>query len=316
MIDFSIVVPVYRNAENIPSLLECLTNIQADTSFSTEVVFVVDGSPDQSGTLLSSGLSKSTLRARIIYLSRNFGSFNAILAGLEVSRGRATGVIAADLQEPPELLIAFATELHAGNCDVCVGRRSSRQDDRSTTLVSNCFWWLYRSFIQPEMPSGGCDVFGCSRKVRDVLLSLEEANSSLISQLIWLGFRRKEIPYTRRRRKVGKSGWTLKRKWQYMRNAVYSFTDLPIRMLTSIGAIGTATVVIAAIVVLSASLTGSIKVPGYAPIMLAVLFIGSLNLLALGVVGNYVWRTYENSKGRPRYIIADSTQFPPDEDPR
>lgn len=87
-------------------------------------------------------------------------------------------------------------------------------------------------------------------------------------------------------------------------------------MLTSIGAIGTATVVIAAIVVLSASLTGSIKVPGYAPIMLAVLFIGSLNLLALGVVGNYVWRTYENSKGRPRYIIADSTQFPPDEDPR
>ncbi len=243
-------------------------------------------------------------------LSRNFGSFNAIRAGLQAARGDRFAVIAADLQEPAELLTDFADALLDENCDVCVGKRVSREDDNLSQTVSGLFWWIYRSLIQKEMPQGGLDVFACNLKVRDVLLALTEANSSLIGQLIWMGFRRREIPYTRQARAIGKSAWTFRKKWKYMADSIYSFTDLPIRSLTTIGFIGAFVVSIAAIGILSFWLAGTMKVPGYTPIMLAILFVGFTNFIGLGVVGNYVWRSFENSKSRPLHIIMSRQDFP------
>lgn len=309
MIEFSIVIPVYRNQDNIPSLVERLSTLCPLLAVPTEVVFVVDGSPDQSEHVLADALVTQPFTSQLVTLSRNFGSFNAIRAGLEAARGRAFGVIAADLQEPPELLLEFARELLADSCDVCVGARTGRHDAPSTRLASNVFWAVYRRLVQPQMPPGGLDVFGCNRKVRDTLLALTEANSSLVGQLIWLGFRRKSIPYQRQERLIGQSGWTFRRKWKYMADSIFSFTDLPIRALTFVGVAGAALIAIVSIVILAFWLAGAIAVPGYAPIMLAILFVGFTNFLGLGVVGNYVWRGFENSKQRPLHVIQTRRTF-------
>lgn len=309
MSDFSVIVPIYRNEANIPSLLQRLTAVCSDIGVATEVVFVVDGSPDDSGRRLAEALPNQVFRSQLVTLSRNFGSFNAIRAGLQSARGRAFGVIAADLQEPPELLLHFAKELLADTCDVCVGRRVGRHDAPLSRGLSNLFWAVYRRFIQPQMPRGGLDVFGCNAKVRDVLLGLREANSSLVGQLIWIGYRRKDIPYERQERLVGTSGWTFGRKWKYMADSVYSFTDLPIRLLTTVGLLGAGAIIVVSLIIIAVWLSGVINVPGYTALMLAVLFVGFTNIIGLGVVGNYVWRCFENSKQRPLHIVMSRTDY-------
>lgn len=309
MIDFSVIVPIYRNEGNIEPLLRQLADIHPSIPASAEVVFVIDGSPDRSRELLLEALGSQPYPSQVVTLSRNFGSFNAIRAGLEFARGRAFGVIAADLQEPPELLLDFATALLSDECDVCVGKRVGRADAAADRFASSLFWSLYRTLVQSQMPPGGLDVFGCNRKVRDVLVALAEANSSLVGQLIWLGFRRKEIPYHRREREIGTSGWTFRRKWKYMADSIFSFTDLPIRMLTTVGGIGALVVAAAGLVVLLFWLANAIQQPGYTALMLAVLFVGFTNLIGLGIVGNYVWRCFENSKERPLHVVMDHRLF-------
>jgi hypothetical protein len=212
--------------------------------------------------------------------------------------------MAADMQEPPELMTAFLTALAADECDVAVGTRTGRNDPFFTRLTSGIFWRLYRSFVIQDMPTGGVDVFGCNRAFRDRLLQLEESRSSLIALIFWMGFRRKLVGYERQERQEGRSSWTLAKRIDYMMDSVFAFTDLPIRLVTRIGLIGSLGAAVLGVCVAVARLSGLIEVPGYAATMLVVLFLGALNLLALGLVGTYAWRTYENTKRRPTAIVA------------
>jgi glycosyltransferase involved in cell wall biosynthesis len=305
----SVVIPVFRNQENIQDLLACLISTCSSLSCAHEVVFVVDGSPDRSEQLLREALPQCSFPSQLVTLSRNFGSFNAIRAGLSVAQGDIFVVIAADLQEPPEIIPDFIHALSCGQHDVCVGRRTGRDESLGKRLPSEVFWKLYRTLVQHDMPHGGLDVFGCNRSVRDVLLSLREANSSLVGQLIWSGFRRVEVPYQRLRRQAGKSGWTFRKKWKYMSDSIYSFTDFPIRLLTTTGGLGMFLVASAAIVIFSGWAIGAVSVAGYTPIMLSILFFSFANFFGLGIVGNYVWRGFENSKQRPLHIIEGQTEF-------
>ena len=166
------------------------------------------------------------------------------------------------------------------------------------------FWGIYRRFVVPEIPPGGVDVFACNRAFRDQLLKLEESRSSLIALIFWLGFRRKLISYDRRARTAGTSGWTLRKKVDYMLDSFFAFTDYPIRLLIRLGFIGCVVSLLLAAIVLVARILGEIEVEGYAATMIAVLFLGALNLLGLGVVGTYAWRGYENSKSRPLAVVA------------
>jgi len=305
----SVVIPVFRNEENIQDLLACLNSTCLSLTCSHEVVFVVDGSPDRSEQLLREALPTCTFPSQLITLSRNFGAFNAIRAGMSVAKGDIFVVVAADLQEPPEIIPDFIQALSGGQHDVCVGRRVGRDESLSKRVPSKVFWKLYRTLVQHEMPPGGLDVFGCNRSVRDVLLSLHEANSSLVGQLIWTGFRRIEVPYKRLRREAGKSGWTFRKKWKYMSDSIYSFTDFPIRLLTTTGGIGMFLVASAATVIFTGWAAGAVSVAGYTPIMLSILFFAFANFFGLGIVGNYVWRGFENSKQRPLHIIEGQTEF-------
>ncbi|MDB6062785.1 MAG: glycosyltransferase [Verrucomicrobiaceae bacterium] len=306
----SLIIPVYKNAENIPSLLAALRIL--DTRIADlEVVFVVDGSPDDSVSLLNKLLPVAELRSQLLLLSRNFGSYPAIRAGLAAARGNLFAVMAADLQEPPELAITLFDALETEALDVVIATRESRADPLLSRLAANLFWKFYKKFVVPEIPIGGVDVFGCNRIFRDHLLQLEESHSSLVALLFWMGFRRKVVPYTRLARQHGKSAWTFKKKYIYFKDSIFSFTDMPIKVLARVGTLGILFSAVMALIVLLGKLTGWVSVPGYSATVLTIIFFGALNLLGLGIIGTYAWRTYENTKHRPSALVMSRVEFQP-----
>lgn len=307
----SLVIPVYKNAGNIPPLLEALEEmhqrIAAADDF--EVVFVVDGSPDNSFVLLRDALPDAGFRSQLLCLSRNFGSFAAIRAGLDAAKGAQIAVMAADLQEPPDLIVQMYEALKADRCDVAFGYRAHRADPWATRMASQTFWGFYRRFVAPDIPRGGVDIFAISAKVRDQILNLNERNSSLVALLFWVGFRRQGFAYERRERQVGKSAWTFAKKWRYMQDSIFSFSDLPISLLLSVGLFGFMASALFSVVVLVSSMAGAIDVPGYAATILVILFLGMLQILSIGVLGVYLWRVFENTKGRPQHIVMSHQDF-------
>lgn len=299
---YSLIVPVYRNEETLDALLAALRAIAAELDDRLEVVFVVDGSPDRSYPILRERLPAAGFPSQLVCLSRNFGSFAAIRMGLEAGRGPFYAVLAADLQEPPELIVSFFRTLESEPVDITIGTRETRGDPFMQSLSANLFWRLYRRFVQPEVPLGGVDVFGCGPAVRDALLRLRESNSTLIGLLFWLGFRRKAIPYARRPRAAGRSAWTFRRKLRYLMDSCFALTDLPVTLIMAIGLVGSVSSILLSVVVFLAWLAGAIQVPGYTPVILVVLNSFTSTMLALGIMGGYVWRTFENTKGRPLYL--------------
>jgi len=308
-IKYSVVVPVYKNEASIQRLVQVLIDMNNKLAGQLEAVFVVDGSPDNSFLILREALGNAELTAQLIAHSRNFGSFAAIRTGLAAAKGQKFTVMAADLQEPPELILSMLDALERDECDVAIGARSSRADSGVNKLVSGLFWGLYRRLVMRDIPSGGVDVFGCNEAFRDQLLKLEEASSSLVALIFWLGFRRKFIYYDRLPRAEGKSAWSLKKKIDYMLDSIFAFTDLPIKVLLATGTTGIVISFILAVGVIVGRLAGWITVPGYAATMLVLLFFGSINILGFGIVGAYVWRAYENSKSRPLAVVARCYKF-------
>ncbi len=300
----SLVIPVYRNEESISALIQVVRTLAADSPAGEfEAIFVLDGNPDQSCARLRELLPGAGFASRLILLSRNFGSFAAIRAGLAAAQGESCAVMAADLQEPPELIRQMYAQMESGQYDVVVGRRSERDDPMLTRFSAAIFWAFYRRIIEPKMPPGGVDVFACNLVFRKMLVSMEESHSSLVGLLFWMGFRRGEAVYARAARQHGKSAWSFQRKLRYLSDSLFSFTDLPIRMLLVGGLVGVTASVLFGLVALSARLLGWITVPGYTATILMILFFGALTQLGLGIVGSYTWRAYENTKRRPDSIV-------------
>lgn len=302
-ITHSLVIPVYRNAGTIEALVATVGELARGVDGELETIFVIDGSPDDSQRLLASELQRAMVRSRLVEHSRNFGSFAAIRTGMSLARGRYIAVMAADLQEPPELVTEFFARLQTDEVDVVAGQRASRDD--AGDGAAKMYWRLYRRFVVGEIPPGGVDVFACTAKVRDVICAMEDVHTSLVAQLFWVGFRRELVPYHRRARE-GQSGWTTRRKLRYLSDSVFAFTDLPIRILWMAGLLGFTIGVILGLIVLIGRISGAIRVPGYAATVLLLLFFLSLNSVGLGILGSYIWRAYETVKGRPGAIVAGS----------
>jgi glycosyltransferase involved in cell wall biosynthesis len=305
----SLVIPVYRNEENLPRLFRELEAFADAFASPLEIVFVVDGSPDGSLRILQERLPGWRLRTQLVELSRNFGSFAAIAAGLQHGRGDYLAVISADLQEPLQLVAEFHRLMAAGEADVVFGHRTSRADPRTSHVLSESFWRLYRRYVVPDMPKGGVDMFGCTRQVRDHVAAMREVNTNLIALLFWLGFRRAFVPYERRARLEGRSAWTFGRKLRYALDSVFAFTDLPIRALLLLGATGTGLAIVAGVTVFIGWLTGRVPVLGYTPLMLVITFFGGLTALGLGITGQYLWLTLQNARARPNFIVSTASSF-------
>ena len=307
---YSIVIPVYKNEGSIPALLQALERLSETLDALLEVVFVVDGSPDASYRLLEDNLHSASFKSKLIMLSRNFGAFAAIRCGLFEASGDYIGVMAADLQEPPSLMRNFFAALTTRPLDVVLGQRLGRADPGLSKLASKLFWGAYRRFVQPDVPEGGVDVFAVTASFLDRLVALGEANSSLLGLLFWLGGRREFIGYQRLERQHGRSAWTFRKKLTYLLDSVFAFSDLPVRILMSLGLLGLGIAFVLGIVVLFTRLFGTHPVPGYAGSVLIILFFGALNTFGIGIVGNYAWRAYENTKRRPLNIVSMRTEFP------
>ena len=306
---YSLIIPVYKNEESLPDLLAVLADMNEKLSGKLEVVIVVDGSPDNSYSILRQQLPEMPFVSQLLLHSRNYGSFAAIRAGMQVASGSYFAVMAADLQEPPELALEFFQLLAADEADVVVGTRDARNDPWRSRWSSEIFWWVYRKFIIKDVPAGGVDMFGCNRQFRNELLSLDESHSSLIGLLFWLGFRRKTVAYQRRERQHGVSAWTLKKKINYLMDSIFSFSDLPLKLLISFGGIGVLFSILFGLMVLMFKVTGWVEVPGYAATILTVLFFGALNTAGIGLLGAYVWRAYANTQGRPISVVMRAESF-------
>ncbi len=306
----TLIVPVYKNEESIDDLLKTVEHISSKLSDDIEAVFIVDGSPDRSHEKLKEKLPEYEFGYQLVLLSRNFGSFSAIRVGLKIGTGDCFAIMAADLQEPPELVLAMYKSLTEDEVDVVIGTRESRSDPFLTRVPADIFWWLYRRYVVNEVPAGGVDVFACNRKFRNTLLKMKESHSSLIAQVFWLGFRRKNINYLRQKRKYGKSAWTFQKKVNYLLDSIFAFTDLPIKILIKVGLIGILIAMILGITVGLGRAIGIINVPGYTMTVIVIMFFGALNLFSLGLVGSYAWRTYENTKRRPLAVILENLKRP------
>ena len=304
----SLIVPVFRSEAFLPELIAVATDLNRELG-NLEVVFVDDGSPDRSRERLMALLPSTPFKSQLVILSRNFGSFAAIRAGLAAGTGEYFAVMSADLQEPPTAIAEFFRVLRAGAHDVVVGTRDRRDDPWSTRTASALFWWFYRTLVQRDIPPGGVDVFGCTRAFRDHVLALPERNSTLVGLIFWLGFRRTEVRYARQARRHGTSGWSFSRKLKYLLDSTFAFSDLPIRLLSFAGLMGMTVSIILAIVVLATKFAGRVQVPGYTATVLTVMFFGGLNSFGIGILGEYLWRTFENTKRRPEYVVARTSHY-------
>ena len=305
----SLVIPVYKNEDNLDRLLAEVENLHHTLDGQLQVVFVVDGSPDRCLDILRERLPSAGIRSRLLSLSRNFGSFAAILAGMKAGSGDYFAVLAADLQEPPDLMVQFNEILSSNQADIVFGVRSRRADPWVSEFLSNLFWTIYRLFVVHNMPKGGIDVFGCTREIRDRVVEFREPPTNLIALLFWLGFRRQFVPYERQARREGKSAWSVAKKLRYSLDSIFNFTDLPIRLLLYAGITGLALSILCSTVVLIARFLGNIPISGYTPIVLAIMFFGGFTSLGFGITGQYLWLTLQNSRSRPGYVVASAQEY-------
>ncbi|KAA0970395.1 glycosyltransferase family 2 protein [Aureimonas fodinaquatilis] len=304
----SLVIPVYGNEENISDLIAALSELHHRVG-GMEVIFVVDGSPDRSGELLIEARDRMPFASKIAFHSRNFGSFTAIRTGMELASGDVVAVMAADLQEPPALIENFFHLLESDKADIVFGQRAGRSDAFLRDALSNTFWWLYRKLVIKDVPKGGVDIFACNRAAVDAVLSISEPNSSLIAQLFWIGFRRKFIPYERQKRLKGTSAWNFMRRVRYMMDSIFSFSDLPIILVLWLGIFGCAASATLGLAIAVLRVAGFISEPGFATLSVLITFTASAMLVSQGIVGTYLWRTFENTKRRPLRIVSRVVEF-------
>lgn len=300
----SIIIPVYYNEKNLDPLYADLREKVIDRiGFEYEIIMVDDGSGDGSYTVMQS-LAEKDPHIRIFHLSRNFGSHAAILCGLEHATGNCAVIKAADLQEPTELILEMVEKWKEGN-NVVLAVRAGREESKGQTFFANFYYRLVRKSALPNMPGNGFDVYLIDRRVINVLMTLEERNSALTGQILWSGFRTAEVPYIRRAREIGKSRWTLKKKVRLVMDTLFSFSTLPIKVVEIVGAISFFGALVWAILEIILKLTGSIQVSGFTLMFIFQLFSFGVIMVTIGIIGEYLWRTFDASRKRPPYIIED-----------
>ncbi|OGO25510.1 MAG: hypothetical protein A2W33_05745 [Chloroflexi bacterium RBG_16_52_11] len=310
----SIVVPVYNNASSLADLLEKFQVVAAQNAEDAfEFIFVNDGSVDDSVSVLQDLLHREA-RLRLVLLSRNFGSNAAILAGMSQVSGDAIIAIAADLQDPPELIGEMLSMWRDGQ-KVVLAARKSRDDGLIADAFSNAFYALFRRFAIKTMPRHGFDFFLIDRQVCNWISHIQENNAYLMGLILWLGFEPKVIYYDRKKRekKYGRSMWTQAKKIKYFIDSFVSFSYIPIRAASIIGICLSFLGLIYAIAVIILRMILQIKVEGWASLMIVVLILSGSQMLMLGIIGEYMWRNLEETRRRPRYIISDVIQASPSE---
>jgi len=301
----SIVVPVYHNAETLPQLFLRLNDVANNVpEYRFEFIFVDDGSGDESFQVLEH-LAQRNPRVRVMKLSRNFGSNSAILAGLTYVKGDCAVVIAADLQDPPELIPQLVALWHKGN-QVVLAARSRRDDPFIAKLFATAFNRLFRRLVFHDFPPDGFDFMLIDRCVVDILVALKEKNAFIFGQVMWVGFKRQVIYYDRTQRKRGHSHWTTTKKIKYCIDAFAAFSYLPLRVASLLGFSLAVLGFFYALLIIGLRLLGKVPIAGWASLLVVVLLISGVQLILMGILGEYLWRTLDETRRRPPFIVEST----------
>jgi dolichol-phosphate mannosyltransferase len=300
----SVVIPVYFNEENIPVTWKALeaTLRRLPAGHRWEVIFVDDGSGDQSFDRLREVYELHPNRVRIVKLTRNFGQVAAVLAGLQEARGDCCVVLSADLQDPPELILEMVTRWRGGR-KIVLATREQREDGVLARWASRAFYGLMRRFAVANMPDGGFDYYLLDRRVIDLVNRIEEKNTFLQGHILWSGFPPDVIGYTRRKREIGCSRWTLSKKLKYFIDGFVTYTVAPIRLITVVGLLVSLLSFSYATLIFFAKLLWGIPLQGWAPTMISILMLSGVQLVMLGIIGEYLWRNYHETRKLPNFVV-------------
>ena len=304
-VDYSIIIPVYFNEGALTNTLAALTDevIAKHPERSCEVIFVDDGSRDGSFEELMRLRAAAPRLIRVIKFTRNFGQVNALMAGFELARGKCVVAMSADGQDPPGLINDLLKGHFDDGYEVVVCTRQGRDESYYRVVTSKLFYAAMRWLTFPNMPPGGFDFVLLGRRAVTVLLENRDSHLFLQGQILWMGFTTKFIAYERRKRQIGTSRWTFGRKLTYLIDGILSYSYFPIRFISCTGIVfALIGFIYAAVVVLNKVLLGN-AVKGWTPLMVVVLVIGGLQMMMLGVIGEYLWRTLSQVRKRSDYII-------------
>ena len=300
----SIVVPVYREAAGIRKNFQTLKDVldRHAAEFAYELILVNDGSPDNSLEILEEIHREYPAITGLVNFTRNFGQVAAIFAGLRASAGDCVAVISADLQDPPELIPEMFRRWGDGHKTV-LAVRAGRQDSMAANVPSKIFYRLMKAYALPTLPATGFDFFLVDRTVVDRMLVRPEPNGFLQGQVLYASGPVFEIPYTRRVREMGQSGWSFAKKLKYLLDGFVAYSFTPIRLIAALGLLLFFLGIVASIGLVIQRIWFGTHSAGWSSIMIAMVLLHGTEMLMIGVIGEYLWRTLDQARGRPLYIV-------------
>ena len=301
-----IVIPLYNEALNLPVLVKRLESamlqlVDGITEF--EVFFVDDHSTDETPDMVKELLCEKPWM-NLIRLSRNCGSYAALTAGLQYCSADCAIVMAADLQDPPELIPQLVARWRDGYEVVWAVRADREGESRMTKWLSETSYWFMRQLVNKEIPAKGADFLLMDRKMIDAYNAIPEKHTSFLAMVLWLGFRQTSVEYVKQARHAGKSKWTFAKKIKLFIDSIVSFSFAPIRCMTVLGFMLAVGGFIYAVIVVVGRLCGWVPSgTGFAALMTVLLVGQGSILMMLGILGEYLWRTFDEARGRPRYVV-------------
>ena len=307
MSKLSIIVPVYWNSDTLMLLYQDMKEKILHKLEEYEIVFVDDGSGDNSWEIMNQ-IREMDENVRLVRLSRNFGEHAAILAGLSVCTGDCAVTKQADLQEDSELILQLYEKWKEGN-KVVLAVRAERDESAVKKFFANLYYTLMRKLVVKDMPKGGFDCYLLDRQVIEVLLMLDEKNSALTLQVLWVGFKSDRVYFHRKNREIGKSRWTLSKKVKLVVDSMMSFSYFPVRFMSFLGSAYAIAAVVWGIVLVAQKLSGVEDMPGWTSLMVLMLFSFGVIMVMLGLLGEYIWRALDASRNRPPFLIDETKGF-------
>jgi glycosyltransferase involved in cell wall biosynthesis len=298
----SFVIPVYRNERAVTLTYQQIRKVlESDLSaYAYEIVFVDDGSDDGSLQELMA-IRDADEHVRVVSFTRNFGQMAAILAGFKHAAGDLVIQLSADLQDPIALVPQMVAEYERGS-EVVACHREHREEGVSRRLTSRALYGILRLSF-PQIPAGGFDYILLDRKVVDAFNAVEVRNRFFQGDILWFGYKTTFIPYTRMKRRIGRSQYTFAKRLKNSLDAILDSSYLPIRFISLVGVLTAFAGFLYAIDIVYGRLRHDIPFTGWAPIMILILVIGGLLMLMLGIIGEYVWRIYDEVRGKPNYVV-------------
>ncbi len=301
----SVITPAYNEEKNLRLLYERLREVLENEEIEWEWIVVDDHSTDDTFGVISK-LSKEDTRIKVLRFSRNFGAHTALMCGLHCAGGDCATSIAGDLQDPPEIIPSLLEKWRCGNQVVWAARMGRTGEKRMTVGFSKLYYWLMRKVIGfEEMSATGADFFMIDRCVLDAISRFREAHVSILALITWLGFRHTTITYDKHARIHGESGWTFGKKLKLIIDSVISFSYLPIRLMSCLGFLVAFSGFAYSVYIIRNSFVGN-PVEGWSSLMVVVFVLGGVQMLMMGMLGEYLWRALDEARQRPRYILENS----------